>query len=106
MDLSAGTTEVIEEVTKEKLIRDIKVVMRDAEVLLKATAGDLSEKAKEARVRLGEAMARAKVSIQKLEDQALDGVKATDRIIRERPYHALGIAFGIGLLVAVLVNRR
>jgi len=107
METNAGTAERNdEEVTKEKLVRDIKVVLRDAEELIKATAGDLSEKTKEARVRLGAAMERARESCHKLEAKAIAGAKATDRIIRENPYQSIGLAFGLGLLVGVLVNRK
>jgi ElaB/YqjD/DUF883 family membrane-anchored ribosome-binding protein len=33
-------------------------------------------------------------------------MKATDRYIREYPYQSLGLAFGVGMLLGVLVNRR
>src|SRR5437870_4691472 len=95
-----------EEVTKEKLINDIKVVVRDAEALLRATAGDLSEKTKEARARLMSALESAKDSCHKLEEKALAGARATDKIIREYPYQSIGIAFKIELLIGVLVNRK
>ena len=42
-------TRAEEEVTMGKLAQDFKVVMHDAEALIKATAGDLGEKAREAR---------------------------------------------------------
>ena len=32
--------------------------------------------------------------------------RATDRVIREHPYESLGIAFGIGVLIGVLINRK
>jgi ElaB/YqjD/DUF883 family membrane-anchored ribosome-binding protein len=106
MDNDAGTSGLGEEITKEKLLNDLKAVVRDAEGLIRATAGDLNEKTKEARARLGEAMERAKASVQKLEDRAIEGAKATDRMIREHPYQSIGIAFGVGLLIGVLVNRK
>jgi ElaB/YqjD/DUF883 family membrane-anchored ribosome-binding protein len=36
----------------------------------------------------------------------MEGARATDRMIRENPYQALGIAFGLGLLVGVVASRR
>ena len=80
--------------------------VRDAEALIKATASELGEKAKEARARLIEALDAAKVTCHKLEEKAIAGAKATDRIIREHPYQSLGLAFGLGLLIGVLVNRK
>jgi ElaB/YqjD/DUF883 family membrane-anchored ribosome-binding protein len=41
-----------------------------------------------------------------LEEKAVQGAKETDRIIRDHPYQTMGIAFGVGLLVGVLVTRK
>jgi|KBSMisStandDraft_5_1062788.scaffolds.fasta_scaffold154226_1 ElaB/YqjD/DUF883 family membrane-anchored ribosome-binding protein len=37
---------------------------------------------------------------------AIDQAKAADRTIRQYPYHSIGIAFGIGVLIGVLAVRR
>ena len=95
-----------EEVTREKLVGDLKTVAHDAEALLKATAGDLGEKAKEARARLTVALEKAKETYQKVQDQAIAGAKATDRCIREHPYPAIGFAFALGLVFGLLIKRR
>jgi ElaB/YqjD/DUF883 family membrane-anchored ribosome-binding protein len=94
------------EVTMGKLAQDFKVVMHDAEALIKATAGDLGEKAREARARLAASLESAKTGLYQIEDKALAGAKATDKVIRDHPYESLGIAFGVGLLIGVLVGRR
>ena len=106
METNIGTEENTADVTKEKIMEDLKVVARDAEALMKATAQGMGEKAQEARERLGVAVERAKESCRKLEDKARAGAKATDKVIREYPYQSVGIAFGIGLLIGVLVNRK
>jgi len=95
-----------ERVTRQKLMSDLKVVMHDAEELMKATASDLGEKAREARVKLAATIESAKASYQRLEQKTIAGAKATDRVIRDNPYRSIGVAFGIGLLVGVLVNRK
>ena len=41
-----------------------------------------------------------------VEEKAVEGAKATDKAIRTHPYESLGVAFGVGLLVGVLVARR
>jgi ElaB/YqjD/DUF883 family membrane-anchored ribosome-binding protein len=99
-------TRAEEEVTMGKLAQDFKVVMHDAETLIKATAGDLGEKAREARARLAASLESAKGGFSKLEDRAIAGAKVTDKVIREHPYESIGIAFGVGLLIGVLVSRR
>lgn len=91
---------------RDKIVADLKNLVADAEELLKVTAGDLSEKAREARSRLNVALEKAKSSAQQWEERASAGAKATDKLIREHPYQSLGIAFGIGVLLGVLVNRR
>jgi ElaB/YqjD/DUF883 family membrane-anchored ribosome-binding protein len=37
---------------------------------------------------------------------ALTGAKKTDAMIRDHPYESIGVAFGIGVLVGVLVRRK
>lgn len=94
------------EASRDKIVADFKTLMRDAEDLMKATAGDLGDKAKEARDRLTVALDRAKDSCSGLEEKAAASAKATDKVIRQHPYQSLGVAFGVGLLIGVLVNRR
>ena len=94
------------EVSMRKLIQDFKVVLHDAEDLARATAGNLGEKVSEARAKLAASMASAKTSCQDLEEKAIAGAKATDRVIRSHPYESMGIAFGVGLLIGVLVGRK
>lgn len=99
-------TKAEEDVSMDRLVQDFKVVMHDAEGLIKATAGELGEKVKEARVRLMASLENAKVGYHKLEEKALEGARATDKVIRQHPYESIGIAFGVGLLIGVLVTRR
>jgi len=94
------------ELTTERLVKDLKTVARDAEDLIKATAGDVSDKAKAARSRLAAALESAQESCESLQEKAIAGAKATDRAIREHPYQSLGAALAVGLLIGVLVNRR
>ena len=94
------------EVTMGKLIKDFKVVVQDAEALVKATASDLGERARDARTRLSASLEGAKANFHKLEEKAVAGAKATDQVIREHPYQSVGVAFGAGLLIGVLVSRK
>ncbi len=93
-------------ISTDRLVQDLKTVARDTEDLLKASAGEVGEKAHEARVRLTNALERAKDSCERLQDKAVAGAKATDKVIREHPYQSIGIAFGVGLLIGVLVTRK
>ena len=90
----------------EQLSGDLKTVVRDAEELMKATAGQTGEKVSEARSRLTAALESAKETCQRLEEKAVAAAKATDQVIREHPYESIGLAFGLGLLIGVLVSRK
>ncbi len=94
------------EVQTERLVKDLKTVARDAEDLIKATAGDVGEKARDARARLTATLETAKESLHALQEKAIASAKAADKSIREHPYQSIGVAFGLGVLIGVLVNRR
>ena len=90
----------------ERLAADFKLLMRDAEELLKATAGEAGEKIKEVRARLAKALESAKTTSTYLQDKTVETAKAADQTIREHPYESIGVAFGVGLLIGFLVARR
>jgi len=90
----------------EKLLKDLKTVVHDGEELLKAGMHDLSERGVAARERLAAALDVAKETRRKLEVRVKAGAQATDRMVREHPYHSVGAAFGAGLLIGILLNRR
>ena len=92
----------VPEGSKEKLIRDLNVLVHDAEALIKVTGKDLSEKSK---VQLVAALERFKATCRRVEEEAATAARATDQLIRENPYKSVGIAFGVGLLIGVLINR-
>lgn len=94
------------EETNEKLTSDLKVVAQDAEDLLKATAGQGGEKISEIRRRLASALESAKATGERLQERTVEAAKATDKVIRGHPYESIGLAFGVGLLIGVLVARR
>jgi ElaB/YqjD/DUF883 family membrane-anchored ribosome-binding protein len=94
------------EVSREKVKEDLRALMRDAEDLLKATAGDMSEKTKEVRSRLAQAIDSAKNTCHRLEERTVAAAKATDKVIRDHPYESIGVAFGVGVLIGVLIGRR
>jgi ElaB/YqjD/DUF883 family membrane-anchored ribosome-binding protein len=105
------TSETIDSaVARERIMEDLRALAHDAEDLLKATAGDVSEKTKEARERLGAALHRAKIAYQDVQGQTIAAAKAaaktTDKVIRDHPYESIGVAFGVGLLIGVLVTRK
>ena len=90
----------------QRLARDLKLVVHDAEELLKATAGKTDEKVEAVRSRLVSSLDSAKATCDRLQDRSAEVVKATDHVIREHPYESIGIGFGAGLLIGALVMCR
>jgi ElaB/YqjD/DUF883 family membrane-anchored ribosome-binding protein len=90
----------------DKLVRDIRVVVQDAEDLIKATSGDFGDKTREARAKLAGALVVAKESLSKAEQAATEGARVADAWIRDYPYPALGFVFCAGLLFGVLITKR
>ena len=97
-------------VTKDKLVSDFKVVVADAEELLRATAGQAGEKAAEMRARLQDHLANAKESLAEAQAAVVDRAKqvgrATDDYVHDNPWRSVGIAAGIGFIAGLLIGRR
>jgi ElaB/YqjD/DUF883 family membrane-anchored ribosome-binding protein len=89
-----------------KLVEDLRMLSRDAEAMLQATTGQSGEKMTELRGRLAATLESAKATYRRLEEKTIAGAKVADKTIREHPYESIGAAFGIGLLIGVLVGRR
>jgi ElaB/YqjD/DUF883 family membrane-anchored ribosome-binding protein len=104
-DSQTRTPEDIERST-ERLLQDLKAVVQDGEDLLRAGAHNLSERGVAARERLTAALEAAKQTRVRLEQRARAGAQEADRVIREHPYQSIGIAFGVGMLLGILVNRK
>ncbi|MBI4195024.1 MAG: DUF883 domain-containing protein [Betaproteobacteria bacterium] len=97
-------------VTREKLTQDLKVVVADAEELLRATANQAGEKVAVAREKIQESLRRAKIKLAEAEgvvaDKTKEAARATDEYVHENPWKAVGIAAGVGLIIGLLIGRR
>ena len=87
----------------DKLAEDVTALLQDAEALVQASGGTLSEASK---AELESALARVKTRGERIRQQAMAGARATDRVIRQYPYQSLGVMFGLGLLLGALLKRR
>ena len=63
----------------EKLLEDLKVVVKDGQDLLKTGWGDVRQR-------------------------AITGAKSTDRTVRNHPYETIGVVFGLGIIVGLLFS--
>ncbi len=95
---------------RDRLAKDLRVVLADTEELLKATANETGERVKAVRARLQENLQIAKTRVLELEENAVERAKAaaaaTDRYAHENPWQTAGLAAGFGLLIGVLIGRK
>lgn len=94
--------ETTERTSTERTLQDLGAAVREGEEALRDIAG---ENGHVCRAKLRAALDRAKALYDRIEDKTLSAAKATDKAVHDHPYQAIGIAFGLGLLVGVLAVR-
>ena len=87
----------------QRAMEEVKAAARQTGEHIKSTASEMVETGRETLSRIGNAWESTKHNIQ---EKATTSAKATDRVIRDHPYESIGIAFGVGVLIGVLINRR
>jgi ElaB/YqjD/DUF883 family membrane-anchored ribosome-binding protein len=94
----------------DKLMEDLRLVVADAEDLLRATAGEAGDKVAAARARAAESISVAKARIAQAgyaaAAQTRDAARATDDYVRENPWTAIAVAAAAGLVVGVLIGKK
>jgi ElaB/YqjD/DUF883 family membrane-anchored ribosome-binding protein len=84
--------------------KDMAAIAEDAHTLLTATAGIAEETVVDARRRLLAALENGKAAYSHLQEKAVESAKVADKAVHDYPYHAIGIAFGLGALIGFLVT--
>src|ERR1035437_6040216 len=84
---------------------DMGTLADDARALMAATADVAGEKVGEARKRLAAALESGKAIYGRVCDEAVEGAKLADQTVRENPYQAMGIVFGVGALIGYQIAR-
>jgi ElaB/YqjD/DUF883 family membrane-anchored ribosome-binding protein len=94
----------------ERLIAQLKALAYDAEMLLRATAGQTGEAVAAARARASASLQRAQEDAAAASEALVQGARlasgATDRYVRANPWQAIGIALGVGFLIGRIGQRR
>jgi ElaB/YqjD/DUF883 family membrane-anchored ribosome-binding protein len=89
----------------EKALHDLGQAVQEGEEMLGEAVGTTTEKGRAMRAKLESAVEKAKALYSDLQDRTVAAAKAADQTVREHPYQAIGVAFGIGLLIGVLAAR-
>jgi len=95
---------------KEKLKEDLRVVVADADWLLKATVNQAGERITAARTRAGESLQAAKSRLVDARASAAEKIKVaaktTDIYVSNKPWQLIGVAAVLGIALGVLISRR
>lgn len=98
------------QLARERIINDVRALVVDGELLLKATADDLSQTALAARERLVATLKRAKDFLAACQRQGIDTVRyaadEAENAIRAHPFAAVAAGAGAGFLAGVLLGAR
>lgn len=95
---------------KDKLMADLRLVISDAEELLRLGAEQTGASAVEWRAKVQERITQARHKLADVQDNAVERAKAAghaaDDYVHDHPWKAVGAAAGIGLIVGLLIGRR
>lgn len=97
-------------VSKEQILSDMRVVVGDLESMLKATANSADADVRALSERLRDRLAVAKARLLDAEHAMLERgrqlARTTDDYVHQHPWSSIGVAAGIGLLLGVVIARR
>jgi ElaB/YqjD/DUF883 family membrane-anchored ribosome-binding protein len=94
----------------EKLKQDVKSLVSDLDEIVRATASQTGEKFAALREKAQITMHHAREHLADAKEIVVDktriAARATDDYVHENPWHAVGIAAGVGLVIGMLIGRR
>lgn len=99
-----------DEIHSDQLIGDFKALMADAEALIKATASHEDGTIASIRSKAMDTLTSAKENLSLLEGPLTEKAKAVaegaDDFVHRKPWEAVGVAAGLGLLIGLLIRRH
>lgn len=95
---------------RDRLLEDLRLVIKDAEDLLRSTGQQVDEGYRLARARFESTLSGAKSSLSTLEGRvttsARDAIDTTQEYVQANPWQAVGIGALAGLAIGLLIGRR
>lgn len=96
--------------TLDKMMGELRSVIKDAENLLKNTEEQGGEAFKSARAKFESTLKNAKKEIQEMDQNVVekfkDAAHTTDKYVKDHPWNMIGVGACVGLLVGFLVGRK
>jgi ElaB/YqjD/DUF883 family membrane-anchored ribosome-binding protein len=94
---------------KDKLVDDIKLVVTDAEELLRKAKTSSAEGYSAVRVELEDRLSNSIVRLQEVQEElrarARQAARATDEYVHDNPWKSMGYVAVAGLIVGLLITR-
>lgn len=98
------------EVSGEKMLEELRMVVNNAEDLLHTTANQAGEGVAVARARIQENLKIVKNRLHDAESLVLDqtrhAVKATNKYVHANPWQSMGVVVFAVVVVSLLINRK
>jgi ElaB/YqjD/DUF883 family membrane-anchored ribosome-binding protein len=93
-----------------RLARDFKMVIDDAEQLLRHAVRDAGEGYDDARNRLERSLKTARAELEGAENAVIDSARrakqATDEYVHHHPWQSICIGASVGVLLGMLISRK
>jgi ElaB/YqjD/DUF883 family membrane-anchored ribosome-binding protein len=95
---------------RDRLLDDLRLVIKDAEDLLRSTGQQVDEGYQLARTRFESTLSSAKSGLSTLEDRVTastrDALETTDQYVQSHPWQSVGVGALAGLVVGLWLGRR
>lgn len=90
-----------------ELVENLRELIGEAEKMIVDTASaQMDETVAELREQLEEKLDHMRANYRQIEERVLTTAAAADQSIRHKPYQAMGIAAGVGVLLGLWMSRR
>ncbi len=94
----------------ELVKKDLETLVADAQALFKEAGMHNSERAEMLRTKGADLLKEALHNLQHMQEAAVNRTKQfatqTNQYVHEKPWYAVGISAGIGVLIGMLISRR
>lgn len=95
---------------RDRLLEDLRLVVKDAEDLLRSTGQQMDDGYRLARARFESTLSSARSNLSDIEERVTestrDAVESTQQYVKENPWQAVGIGAAAGLAIGLLIGRR
>lgn len=92
--------------TAENSVEELRALLAEAEKALSATGEQSSEEVTALRERVRAALDTGREATRHLVAKGREYARQADEFVHERPYVAMGVAAGVGVLLGALVTHR